>query len=339
MTLERDSATRLSIVIPLYNEPDWIGRAVDAAVAAVGNSRFAGHAELVIVDDGSDQATKAALAQLSPGIPHRVIAQQNSGRFAARRAGIRAAQGHHVLLLDSRVLIDPQALDYVASRLEDGANVWNAHVEVDVEGNPFARFWRTITFAAWRDYLANPRTTSFGLEEYDRYPKGTTCFLAPRHSLLRALDGFRSLYGDLRHANDDTILIRSLAAEQRINISPSFACTYVSRDSWRGFLKHSYHRGTVFVDAFGRPGTRFFGPLIAFFPATLAFAALGARRPRTAATLAAGVPLAAAAFAAGLRRPARDVVAFSALSGPFALAYGAGIWRGAGMALRGRWRG
>jgi glycosyltransferase involved in cell wall biosynthesis len=338
MSFDPGGATRLSIVIPLYNEPEWIGRSVSAAVAAVRNSPFADSTELVIVDDGSDQATKTALDRLSPGIPHRVIAQKNSGRFAARQAGIRHAHGEHVLLLDSRVLVDPRALEYVAGRLDDGAGVWNAHVEVEVEGNPFARFWRTITYAAWRDYLANPRTTSFGLEEYDRYPKGTTCFLAPRPSLLRALDGFRSLYGDLRHANDDTILIRSLAAEQPINISPSFACTYVSRDSWRGFLRHSYHRGTVFVDAFGRPGTRFFGPLLAFFPASAAFALLALRRPRRAVGLAAAVPLAAAAFAAGLRRPGRDVAAFSALSGPFALAYGAGIWRGAAMALQQRSR-
>jgi glycosyltransferase involved in cell wall biosynthesis len=336
MSVDAQGATRLSIVIPLYNEPDWIGRSVSAAVAAVRNSPFRDSAELVIVDDGSDHPTKSALASLAPGIPHHVIAQENSGRFAARQAGIRHARGEHVLLLDSRVLVDPRALGYVAARVGEGAGVWNAHVEVDVEGNPFARFWRTITYAAWRDYLANPRTTSFGLEEYDRYPKGTTCFLAPRLSLLRALDGFHSLYGDLRHANDDTILIRSLAAEQRINISPSFACTYVSRDSWRGFLKHSFHRGTVFLDAYGRPGTRFFMPLMAFFPATVAGGLLAARRPRTAAALAAMVPLAGAAFAAGLRRPARDVAAFALLSGPFAVAYGAGIYRGAAMALRQR---
>jgi glycosyltransferase involved in cell wall biosynthesis len=326
----------LSIVIPVYNEPEWIGRCVTDAAEAVRASDFADDAELVIVDDGSGEPTKQALAALEPGLPTRTITQCNRGRFEARKAGIEAARGDLVLLLDSRVLIDSGALRFVAERIDGDLPVWNGHVEVDVARNPFARFWRTVAFAAWPDYLRNPRTMSFGLEDYDRYPKGTTCFLAPRESLLKALTEFRSMYEDSRFANDDTVLIRSIAKWQRINLSPGFACRYHARESLERFLRHSYHRGTVFVDGFGRRGTRFFPVVVAFFPASVAFAALTARRPQWAAAIAAGVPLLAALWAARLDRPPADVVAFSALSGPFALAYSAGIWRGGAMALRAR---
>jgi hypothetical protein len=207
---------------------------------------------------------------------------------------------------------------------------------MDVEGNPFARFWRTITYAAWHEYLANPRTTSFGLDEYDRFPKGTTCFLAPRDSLVRAMDQFESLYDDTRFSNDDTVLIRSIAAEQRINISPGFAATYISRDSLSSFLRHTVHRGTVFLDGFARPGTRFAGALRAFFPISLGFAMLAVLKPRLALRMAATGPVAAALGAIALRRPPRDVAAFSLLSGPFAIAYAVGIWRGALLRARTR---
>jgi glycosyltransferase involved in cell wall biosynthesis len=327
----------LSIVIPVYNEAEWIGRCVDDAVTAVGNSPFARDAELVIVDDGSDQATKDAIRALAPAIRTRVLTQENRGRFAARAAGIEAARGDLVFLLDSRIFMEPDSLGFVAARL-DGERLpaWNGHVEIDVERNPFARFWRTITFAGWRDYLANPRTTSFGLEEYDRYPKGTGCFLAPRASLLSALGDFRSIYNDLRLASDDTLLIRSIAAEQPINISPGFACSYSFPRSLRRFLRHAFHRGTTFVDSFGRPGTRFFWVLVAFFPMSLLFAAVAVWRPRAALALIATGPFAAGAGVAALRRPPADVFAFSALIAPFALAYSAGLWRGGLMAARAR---
>jgi len=333
----RSDTPRLSIVIPVYNEPEWIGRCVADAVTAVQNSQFAADAELVVVDDGSDQPTKDVLGALSPGIRLRLIDQENRGRFAAREAGIRAAEGQLVLLLDARVSVAPDSLQFVASSLDhERLPVWNGHVEIEVDRNPYARFWRTITYASWRDYLANPRTTSFGLEEYDRYPKGTTCFIAPRDALLRALGEFGSLYEDSRFSNDDTVLIRSIAAEQRINISPGFACRYRSRDSLGRFVSHSYHRGTVFLDGFGRRGTRFFPVVVAFFPVSIAMIAIALKRPRSVIRLVAAEPIAAAVFAVTMRRSLRDVVAFSLLSVPFTAAYCAGIWRGALMAARAR---
>ena len=327
----------LSIVIPLYNEPDWIARCVQNAVQAVQGSPVAARAELVIVDDGSDAPTKEALAALSASVPTRVISQENRGRFEARKAGIEAARGDLVLLLDSRVLIDDDSLRFVYSLLDgDPLPVWNGHVDVEVTRNPFARFWRTIAFAAWPDYLQNPRTMSYGLDDYDRYPKGTTCFLAPREALVSALAQFRSMYEDPRFANDDTVLIRSIAEGNRINLSPGFACRYHARDSLPRFLRHSFHRGIVFVDGFARPGTRFFPVIVAFFPSSVAFAVLAAKRPLWAAAVAGSVPLVAGAWAARLRRPPADVIAFAALSGPFTAAYSAGIWRGGLMAVRAR---
>jgi glycosyltransferase involved in cell wall biosynthesis len=327
----------LSIVIPVYNEPHWIARTVEDAVIAVSSSPFEA-VELVIVDDGSNAETQQALEALKPPIPLRILRQENAGRFAARTAGIRAARHDFVLLLDSRVSLDREALAFVASCLDgDGARpVWNGHVEVDVEGNPFARVWKVITDVAWAAYLDKPRTTSFGLEEYDRFPKGTTCFLAPRTMLLDAIEGFKSLYDDPRHANDDTLLIRSIAARQRINISPSFACRYTARDSLGPFLRHTFHRGTVFLDAFARPGTRFFPVVVAFFPVSIGFGVLAFRRPATAVALAAATPVAAAAAGIALRRPWRDVASLALLAPPFAAVYAAGIWRGALMAMRTR---
>jgi hypothetical protein len=185
-----------------------------------------------------------------------------------------------------------------------------------------------ITFLAWRKYLRSPRLMSYGAEEYDHYPKGTTFFVAPKDWLLDACSSFESLFADLRHANDDTLLIRPIVARANINISPEFSCTYFPRDSARKFLAHSFHRGTVFIDGYYRPGTRFHRPLQAFVVLAPVAMLFGARRPRLAAlaVVTATSLLGLGARVAGV--PKKNAVALGSLAPLFGLAYGTGLVRG-----------
>jgi glycosyltransferase involved in cell wall biosynthesis len=333
------TAPSLSIVIPVYNEPRWIGRTVADAAEAVRRAPL-GEVEMVVVDDGSDAPTREALEALRTPFPLRVISQGNQGRFAARRVGIEATAGELVLLIDSRVSLAPDALRFVAERMADdpAAVVWNGHVDIDLAGNPYARFWNVLTEIVFREYFARPRTTSFGLAEFDRFPKGTGCFLAPREELLRAIAEFRPLYADMHRVSDDTHMIRGIAGRRRINISPGFACVYRARGDLRGFLRHAHHRGSTFVDGFLRPGTRFFWPLVAFYPACALALAAAARRPRRALAAAAAAPALAAAGALAARRGPADVAAVGALGPAWAVSYVAGLWRGLGSAIAGRLR-
>jgi glycosyltransferase involved in cell wall biosynthesis len=328
-------APTLSVVIPVYNEPRWIGPVVEDLVAAVERSPFE-QPELIVVDDGSDAATQAALAKLATPFPLRILHQDNSGRFAARRAGVNAARGEMVLLLDARVSIEPDALAFVASRWheDEPLPIWNAHVDIDMAKNPFARFWNILSLLAFRDYYDAPCTTSYSLEEFDRYPKGTTCFLAPRTELLAAIASFHSYYRDERNANDDTPVIRALAARQQINISPAFSCLYRSRESLAPFLRHAFHRGGVFVDGYGRPGTRFFGVIAAFYPMSAVTLGLAIRRPRLALTGVALAPLGGAGLGFALRRSRADVAALAMLGPLWLCVFAAGMWRGLWLAMR-----
>jgi glycosyltransferase involved in cell wall biosynthesis len=333
---EMTSPRSLSVVIPVYNEGESVIATVDAAVAALERAPF-DPVEIVIVDDGSESSTQKILGKLRAPMPLRVIRQENLGRFGARRTGVESARGEVILLLDTRVILEPDALVFVGAQIGESASecpAWNGHVEIDVEGNPYARFWRTVTAVAWRAYFNNPRTTRFGADEYDRYPKGTGCFVASRATLLQSMQDFQTHFGDLRDANDDTILLRPIAERQGINISPSFSCVYRSRTSFVPFLRHAYHRGTHFFDGFARSGTRYGPALGAFFPLSAGAVVVACRRPAAGMALAMVAPISAAAGAAVARRPRGDVVAFAALAPPFTIAFGAGIWRGAFLAAR-----
>lgn len=329
----------LSVIIPVYNEPRWIGPVVADLVAAVERAAFS-PVELIIVDDGSDEPTRAALAALRVPFPLRVIRQQNSGRFAARRTGLDVASGELVLLLDSRVSLNERSLAFVAAQFESTGPlpIWNGHVNLDLRGNPFGRIWWVLESVAWAEYRANPRTTSYGLEDFDRYPKGTGCFLAPRELLLEAASQFETRFEDLRNANDDTVLIRSLAERQPINISPGFSCLYRPRRSLGAFIDHAYHRGSMFIDGFAHPGSRFFGVILAFYPVSLIAALVAVARPRLAAKAALLAPAAGAGVGVALRRTRADTGALALVGPVWLLAYAAGMWRGLGLAVRARIR-
>jgi glycosyltransferase involved in cell wall biosynthesis len=330
---------RLSVVIPVYNEAEQVVQTIRSATAAVREEPAFADAEIVVADDGSTVDVSAPALAAADGVPVRVERlARNSGRFEARRAGLAAARGDLVLFVDAGVTVVPGSLAFVAPRLEQGREVWNAHTEMDTGGRPFAVFWKVVSSLAFGDYVDDPRETSFGVEEFDRFPKGTTCFLAPRALLTEAFDAFRSRYADTRNANDDGPIIRWIAARSRVNIAPGFACVYTPRRTLRSFVKHAVHRGVVFVDGHGRRESRFFPVVVAFFPVSAGLAVAAARRPIVVPLAALGVAGAAALAAGRRRRPVEETAAFAALAPVYAVAHGLGMWRGAALALAERLR-
>jgi len=85
---------RVSIVIPTYNRSAIVRRAIDSVMAQTFTDL-----EVIVVDDGSTDDTRAALA----GYPERVRAvyQENAGPAAARNHGMRLARGEYIGFLDS----------------------------------------------------------------------------------------------------------------------------------------------------------------------------------------------------------------------------------------------
>jgi glycosyltransferase involved in cell wall biosynthesis len=81
----------VSIVIPAYNEADAVGGVVSALSAA------GGWHEIIVVDDGSADATAARAADAGATV---VRHPYNKGNGAAVKSGIRRATGEFVLIID-----------------------------------------------------------------------------------------------------------------------------------------------------------------------------------------------------------------------------------------------
>ncbi|MDH5537021.1 MAG: glycosyltransferase family 2 protein [Betaproteobacteria bacterium] len=88
---------QFSIVMPAYNA----ARFIDAAVGSV-RAQTCRDWELIIVNDGSTDATEAAVASWCERDPRiRLISVRNGGVSAARNHGMAAARGTYIALLDA----------------------------------------------------------------------------------------------------------------------------------------------------------------------------------------------------------------------------------------------
>jgi len=112
---------QLTIVVPAFNEAHRLGagmRRFDAAVSA--GAIDLERTELVVVDDGSTDATASTADKLLAALPHHRVVRLpvNRGKGAAVRAGVAAARSTYTAYMDADMAIDPLAVPLLLDGLQ-----------------------------------------------------------------------------------------------------------------------------------------------------------------------------------------------------------------------------
>jgi glycosyltransferase involved in cell wall biosynthesis len=108
------TARLVSVVVPAFQAERFLGPALDSALAQDHPAL-----EVIVVDDGSTDGT----ARIAASRPVRLLSQPNQGPAAARNAGIAAARGEYLAILDADDLWPHDRVSTQAAHLD-------AHPEV-----------------------------------------------------------------------------------------------------------------------------------------------------------------------------------------------------------------
>lgn len=91
----------VSVIIPVYNDPERIRKALDALVAQTYPRDLY---EIIVADNGSTDATPQVIeeyCQQSPNLVQMVVENEIQSSYAARNKGLRQAKGTILAFIDS----------------------------------------------------------------------------------------------------------------------------------------------------------------------------------------------------------------------------------------------
>ena len=112
-------APLVSVIVPAYNVEEYVGQAVRSILG-----QTMGDLELIVVDDGSTDATGTILDGLAAGDARmRVLHVQNGGAPAARNRALDVARGRYVAFADADDECAPTYLEELCRLMEDGCEL------------------------------------------------------------------------------------------------------------------------------------------------------------------------------------------------------------------------
>jgi glycosyltransferase involved in cell wall biosynthesis len=111
------SILEVSVVIPCLDEAESIAECVRAARDALDRGGYQG--EVLVVDNGSTDGS----GELAAGAGARVVDQPRRGYGNAYLAGLAAARGRYIVMLDADMTYDAGELPRFIKALEDGGDM------------------------------------------------------------------------------------------------------------------------------------------------------------------------------------------------------------------------
>ena len=132
---------KLSVIIPCYNEV----KTIEEIITAVKNSPYE-NKEIVIIDDCSSDGTRELLKNgLEKQVDKVIYHEVNSGKGAAIRTGIAAAEGDMVIIQDADLEYDPKEYPRLVEPILKGkADVVFGSRFITTETRRILYFWHRV---------------------------------------------------------------------------------------------------------------------------------------------------------------------------------------------------
>lgn len=262
---------KLSIVIPCYNEEQYIEQCINSIL---DNDYPKTEYEIIIVDGGSYDKTLKILDEIKENIPVSLKVLHNPMQIppTAMNIGIKKARGELIMRLDMHTTY---AKNYISTLLK-----WKEDLEADNIG------------AVTKTDVLNENNVSIAIKKILAHPFGvggsdfrvgikepkqvdTVPFGCYDRQLLLDLGGYDER---LRRNQDIELNKRLIASGKSIFLIPYTHCTYFARESWSKLAKNNFDNGkwnlitAYYTKNFASLSLRHFVPL--FFVLSLVIPAL-----------------------------------------------------------------
>jgi glycosyltransferase involved in cell wall biosynthesis len=235
----RVAVDRLSVIVPCRNEAVGLPH----QLAALATQDFDGWSEVIVVDDGSTDGTRAVCTSFGTRIDNlRVIdAPGPPGRQRASNAGARAARGDAFLFVDGDDEVAPGYLAAMAAALA-------------VHDLVAARVDYDALKPAWVGARHSPQGN--GLQDWGFLPTAGGGTLGVRRDLFERIGGFDE---EMTAAEDVDFCWRAQLAGSDLHFVPDASLRLRYREGMRGVFGQALHQGfgiSLLRRRFGRPTLR-----------------------------------------------------------------------------------
>src|SRR3972149_7344928 len=103
----------VSVIVPTYNRPDMLGDCLDSI-----NGQTYSNLEVLVVNDGGQEVEEIISNSNKGGNVRYIKHLANRGLAAARKSGIRAAEGKYIAYLDDDDIYYPDHIETLVGFLE-----------------------------------------------------------------------------------------------------------------------------------------------------------------------------------------------------------------------------
>ncbi|HAO93692.1 MAG: hypothetical protein A2X99_06355 [Deltaproteobacteria bacterium GWB2_55_19] len=233
---------RVTVLIPAYNEEKTIRATITSVLASVYPSF-----EVIVVNDGSTDATEDAIADFIREKTIRYIKKPNNGKASALNAGIEAAEGEVVIFTDADSIFLPDTIAKMARWFADSSIDAVCGNDAPLHPSTAIQKFLTITTHIGTGFVRRALSVMRCL------PIITGNLGAIRTKVLRDIGGFREIWGE-----DLEITFRLYRHGKRIIFDPeprviaecpgTIGGLWKQRVRWiRSYIKISLiHRGLFF---------------------------------------------------------------------------------------------
>ena len=171
----------LSILVPLYNEAEFIQTVLGRVIHAPLPSEF--EREIIVVDDASTDGSAELVDEIArryPGLIRLIRFPRNRGKGAAIRTAVEHARGDFCLIQDADLEYDPREYGALLGPLSDGS----ADV---VYGSRFLSAGRRRVLYYWHSVANHALTTLCNIISNLNLTDMETCYKAFRTPLLKSI--------------------------------------------------------------------------------------------------------------------------------------------------------